>query len=51
MSEIHFFFLFLGVSIIPVIIQMLSLPWCPETPHHLIMHDEDEAEACKGLYF
>lgn len=37
--------LIFGVSIIPVIIQMLSLPWCPETPHHLIMHDEDEAEA------
>lgn len=37
--------LLFGLSIVPVIIQMLSLPWCPETPHHLIMHDEDEAEA------
>ncbi|GAB1609546.1 solute carrier family 2, facilitated glucose transporter member 1-like isoform X2, partial [Argonauta hians] len=37
--------LIFGLSVFPLIIQMVTLPWCPESPSYLINHDEDEAEA------
>ncbi|XP_029651640.1 solute carrier family 2, facilitated glucose transporter member 1 isoform X1 [Octopus sinensis] len=37
--------LIFGLSVFPLIIQMLTLPWCPESPAYLINRDEDEAEA------
>ncbi|KAK3730112.1 hypothetical protein QZH41_013755, partial [Actinostola sp. cb2023] len=35
----------LGFSVIPAIIQLVALPWCPKSPRYLLLalHKEDEA--------
>jgi SP family facilitated glucose transporter-like MFS transporter 1 len=39
----------LGLTIVPGIIQLLTLPFCPESPKYLLLDKEDEERANSAL--
>ena len=45
----YFFCYFLALMVIPAIFMVLSLPFCPESPKHLLINQGKEVQAQKGF--
>ncbi|XP_050398115.1 glucose transporter type 1 isoform X1 [Patella vulgata] len=39
----------LGLAVVPCVLQLIILPFCPESPRHLLISKQDEANARKAL--
>lgn len=37
-----------GATVVPIVIMLCSLPWCPESPRFLMLTAMDENKAEKG---
>lgn len=37
-----------GATVIPIVVMLCLLPWCPETPRFLMLVTKNEDEAEKG---
>lgn len=47
-NELYWPYLF-GIGIIPIVFQLLTLPFCPESPKYLYLDKDKEAKAEKAM--
>jgi len=45
----HLWAVLLGLTIVPTVFQLLTLPFCPESPKYVLLNQHKEIEAQKGL--
>ena len=41
----------LAITAVPAVFQIVTLPFCPESPKYLLLDKDDEMAATKGIVF